>query len=249
MDIKLDKLLPVFILVRPQLIENVGAVARSMLNFGFSNLRIVNPREEFPNEKAVALASGAGRVLDQAQIFNSVVDACKDLNQVWATSARTRYKFNEVVSPETGAKIIFDACQKGQRIGILFGGERAGLSNEELFISKKIIKVGTNPEFSSLNLAQSVLLLAYQLSLSELKPTNFLSENKENKLNKANYDELSSFVSRIETELDNTGFFYPEGKKKRMKTRLRKLVYGLDFSKEDIKILHGVVKSLVKKDK
>ena len=244
----MDKLLPVFILVRPQLIENVGAVARGMLNFGFSNLRIVDPREKFPNEKAIALASGAARVLDKAQVFSNVIEACKDLNQVWATSARTRYKFNEVVTPEEASRTILEESKSGQKIGILFGGERAGLSNEELFISKKIIKVPTNPKFSSLNLAQSVLLVAYELSLCDIKRSFTLIDSKEDLSKKANYDEISSLVTRIETELDINGFFFPEGKKKRMKTRLRKLFYGLDLGKEDIKILHGVVKSLVKKD-
>ncbi len=244
----MDKLLPVFILVRPQLIENIGAVARGMLNFGFSNLRIVDPRESFPNEKAIALASGAGRVLDQAKVFSSVLDACKDLNQVWATSARIRYKFKEVVTPQEGSIAIVEESNKGQKIGILFGGERAGLSNEELFISKKIIRVPTNPKFSSLNLAQSVLLMAYQLSLCDLTGSFLSIDPNERILEKANYEEVSSFVERIETELEATGFFFPEGKKKRMKIRLRKLFYGLDLSKEDTKILHGVVKSLVKKD-
>ncbi len=244
----MDKLLPVFILVRPQLIENVGAVARGMLNFGFSNLRIVNPREKFPNEKAIALASGAARVLDQAKVFSNVLEACKDLNQVWATSARIRYKFDEIVTLEEASRTIINESVSGQKIGILFGGERAGLSNEELFISKKIIQVPTNPKFSSLNLAQSVLLMAYQLSLCDIKSSLILSDSKEDPTQKANYDEISSLMARIETELDKSGFFFPEGKKKRMKTRLRKLFYGLDLRKEDIKILHGVVKSLVKKD-
>ena len=244
----MHKVLPVFILVRPQLIENVGAVARGMLNFGFYNLRIVDPREEFPNEKAIALASGAARVLDQAKVFSNVIEACKDLNQVWATSARTRYKFNEVVTPEEGSRIILNESRSGQKIGILFGGERAGLSNEELFISKKIIRVPTNPNFSSLNLAQSVLLMAYQLSICDIEGSFTQIKPKENSSEKARYEEISNFVERIETELDAGGFFFPEGKKKRMKTRLRKLFYGLDLGKEDIKILHGIVKSLVKKE-
>ena len=227
--------------------ENMGAVARAMLNFGFLNLRLVSPRENHLSDRALAMAAGAGRVLDQAQVFENLADACKDINEVLATSARDRYKYKDVVDPIVGCDTIFNTCARGYKVGILFGGERAGLSNEDLFLAKKLIRIPSNPIFSSLNLAQSVLLICYQLNSCSIgKNANIVQAEISD--TKANYEEIQAFVTKLEKELDIKNFFHPEGKKKRMKTRLRKLIYGLELSKEDVKIFQGVLKSLVKKD-
>ena len=243
----MQKLNPVFILVNPQMAENIGAAARAMLNFGFLNLRLVRPRENHLSDRALAMAAGAGRVLDQAQVFKNVADACKDLNEVLATSARDRYKYKDVIDPIMGCNTIFQSCISGFKVGILFGGERTGLSNEDLFVAKKLIRIPSNPIFSSLNLAQSVLLISYQLNVCSLKKNAKASHNNV-PISKANYEEMQAFATRLETELDKKNFFYPEGKKKRMKTRLRKLIYGLELNKEDVKIFHGVLKALIKKN-
>ena len=227
--------------------ENVGAVARAMLNFGFLNLRLVSPRENHLCDRALAMAAGAGRVLDQAQVFENLADACKDLNEILATSARDRYKYKEVVDPIIGCDSIFQSCARGYKVGILFGGERAGLANEDLFLAKKLIRIPSNPIFSSLNLAQSVLLICYQLNICFIEKNINIAQAKLSDT-KANYEEIQAFVAKLEKELDKQKFFHPEGKKKRMKTRLRKLIYGLELSKEDVKIFQGVLKSLVKKD-
>ena len=242
----MHKLNPVFILVKPQMAENVGAVARAMLNFGFLNLRLVSPRENHLSDRALAMAAGAGKVLDQAQVFENLADACKDLNEILATSARDRYKYKDVVDPIIGCDTIFKNCARGYKIGILFGGERAGLSNEDLFLAKKLIRIPSNPTFSSLNLAQSVLLICYQLKVRFIGKIEKVSQAKLSST-KANYEEIQAFMTKLENELDKQNFFHPEGKKKRMKTRLRKLIYGLELSKEDVKIFQGVLKSLVKK--
>ena len=243
----MQKLNPVFILVNPQMAENIGASARAMLNFGFLNLRLVSPRENHLSERALAMAAGAGRVLDNAQVFENVADACKDLNEVLATSARERYKYKDVVDPISGCDTIFHSSASGFKVGILFGGERAGLSNEDLFLAKKLIRIPSNPIFSSLNLAQSVLLISYQLNVHALEKSQGLSQ-ADVPVTRANYEEMQAFAKRLEDELDNKKFFYPEGKKKRMKTRLRKLIYGLELNKEDVKIFHGVLKALIKKN-
>ena len=243
----MQKLNPVFILVNPQMAENIGAAARAMLNFGFLNLRLVGPRENHLSDRALAMAAGAGRVLDQAQVFDNVSDACKDLNEVLATSARARYKYKDVLDPIMGCNNIYQSCISGVKVGILFGGERAGLSNEDLFLAKKLIRIPSNPIFSSLNLAQSVLLIAYQLNIFSIEKNTEPSQNNI-PISKANYEEMQAFAMRLESELDKKKFFFPEGKKKRMKTRLRKLIYGLELSKEDIKIFHGVLKALIKKN-
>ena len=111
----MHKLNPVFILVNPQMAENIGAVARAMLNFGFQNLRLVSPRENHLSDRALAMAAGAGRVLDQAQVFENLGDACKDLNEILATSARDRYKYKDVVDPIIGCKTIFQSCLEGYK--------------------------------------------------------------------------------------------------------------------------------------
>ena len=227
--------------------ENMGAVARAMLNFGFLNLRLVNPRENHLSDRALSMAAGAGRVLDHAQVFENLADACKDLNEVLATSARDRYKYKDVVDPIVGCDTIFQNCARGYKVGILFGGERAGLSNEDLFLAKKLIRIPSNPIFSSLNLAQSVLLICYQLNICSIEKNINIAQTKLSDT-KANYEEIQAFVTKLEKELDKQKFFHPEGKKKRMKTRLRKLIYGLELSKEDVKIFQGVLKSLVRKD-
>ena len=239
---------PVFILVKPQMAENVGAVARAMLNFGFLNLRLVSPRENHLCERALAMAAGAGRILDQAQVFENLADACKDLNEILATSARDRYKYKAVVDPIIGCNKVLQNCARGYKVGILFGGERAGLSNEDLFLAKRLIRIPSSPIFSSLNLAQSVLLICYQLNICSIGKNKKNYSQTELSDTKANYEEIQAYLTRLENELDKRNFFYPEGKKKRMKTRLRKLIYGLALSKEDVKIFQGVLKSLVKKD-
>ena len=243
----MHKLNPVFILVNPQMAENIGAVARAMLNFGFKNLRLVNPRENHLSDRALAMAAGAGRVLDQAQVFENLGDACKDLNEIFATSARDRYKYKDVVDPIIGCDTIFQNCLEGYKIGILFGGERAGLSNEDLFLAKRLIRIPSNPIFSSLNLAQSVLLICYQLNVCSLEKSAG-SPQTNVPITKANFEEMQALATKLEDELDKKKFFYPEGKKKRMKTRLRKLIYGLELNKEDVKIFHGVLKALIKKN-
>lgn len=243
----MHKLNPVFILVNPQMAENIGAVARAMLNFGFQNLRLVNPRENHLSDRALAMAAGAGRVLDQAQVFENLGDACKDLNEILATSARDRYKYKDVVDPIIGCETIFQSCSEGYKTGILFGGERAGLSNDDLFLAKRLIRIPSNPIFSSLNLAQSVLLICYQLNICFLERSAGSSQTNV-PITKANYEEMQVLATKLEDELDKKRFFYPEGKKKRMKTRLRKLIYGLELNKEDVKIFHGVLKALIKKN-
>ena len=146
-----------------------------------------------------------------------------------------------------GCDTIVKSCNSGVKVGILFGGERAGLSNEDLFLAKKLIRIPSNPIFSSLNLSQSVLLISYQLNIFSLNKNAESSQNNV-PLSKANYEEMQAFAIRLENELDKRKFFYPEGKKKRMKTRLRKLIYGLELSKEDVKIFHGVLRALIKKN-
>ena len=153
---------PAIILVAPQLGENIGAVARAMLNCGLTDLRLVNPRDGWPNPAAEAMASGAVVVLEQARVFDTVEAAIADLQAVYATTARGRDMLKPVVTPRQAVTEIHQHSQIGQRCGILFGPERAGLSNEDLVYADAALMVPLHPGFSSLNLAQAVLLVAYE---------------------------------------------------------------------------------------
>ncbi|MEY4873112.1 MAG: hypothetical protein RLZZ563_2442, partial [Pseudomonadota bacterium] len=149
---------PVFVLVRPQMGENIGAAARAMLNFGLERMRIVAPRDGWPNPKAVAMASGAGRLLDHAGLFGDVQGAIADCDYVFATTARGRELVKPVVTPERAMEMARAMAAAGKRVGVLFGPERAGLENEDVALANAIVTVPVNPEFPSLNLAQCALL-------------------------------------------------------------------------------------------
>lgn len=153
---------PAFVLIRPQMGENIGAAARGMWNFALDHMRITSPRDGWPNQKAIAMASGAGRLLDHAQLYQTTKDAVADCTYVYATTARPRGLTKPVLSPEAA---MVDAARRiaaGQNVAVMFGPERAGMENDDIALSNAIINVPVNPDFSSLNLAQCVLLCAYE---------------------------------------------------------------------------------------
>lgn len=153
---------PAIILVEPQLGENIGMVARAMANFGLSELRLVNPRDGWPSEKARAAASKADHVIDGTRVFETLEEAIKDLNFVYATTARERYGFKPVRAPVTAADTLRTKFKAGEKTGILFGRERWGLTNEEVALADEIVTFPVNPAFASLNIAQAVLLMSYE---------------------------------------------------------------------------------------
>ena len=153
---------PAIILVHPQLGENIGMVARAMANFGLAELRLVNPRDGWPSEKAISAASKADHVIDAARVFTSLEEAVADLNFVYATTARDRYGYKEVRSPVVAANTLRQRFRAGEATGILFGRERTGLTNEEIALADELVTFPVNPAFASLNLAQAVLLMSYE---------------------------------------------------------------------------------------
>ncbi|MCK5499704.1 MAG: RNA methyltransferase, partial [Tritonibacter mobilis] len=157
-----DRPQPHFVLVRPQMGENIGGAARAMWNFGLDRMRIVAPRDGWPNQKAVAMASGAGRLLDEAQLAQDLPEALADCTYVFATTARPRELTKPVFSPEGAMKKAAELLRQGEKVAVLFGPERAGLENDDIAKANAIITVPVNPEFASLNLAQCVLLTAYE---------------------------------------------------------------------------------------
>lgn len=236
---------PVFILVRPQMGENIGAAARAMLNFGLERMRVVGPRDGWPNPKAVAMASGAGRLLDHAGLFADLPGAIADCDFVFATTARGRELVKEVVTPERAMEMARAMGAAGKRVGVLFGPERAGLENDDIIRANAIVTVPVNPEFPSLNLAQCVLLLGYEWrrqagdvvpSVMELARTEF-----------AKREEVDRLADHFEERLDAAGFFFPDTKVEGMKANLRNMWGRLGLTRAEVQTFHGMLRQIAYK--
>lgn len=233
---------PVFILVRPQMGENIGAAARAMLNFILVRLRIVDPRDGWPNPKAVAMASGAGRLLDHAGLFPTVAEAIRDCDYVFATTARGRELTKPVMTPERAMAHGRALTGEGRRVGILFGPERTGLENEDVALANAIVTVPVNPEFFSLNLAQCVLLLAYEWRRQH-------DETPPEVIDMARVDfasglEVEKLGDHFEEKLEAAGFFFPPEKAPGMKLNLRNMWARLPLTRADVQTLHGMLRQI-----
>ncbi len=230
---------PTIILVEPQMGENIGATARAMWNFGLDRLRIVKPRDGWPNQKAVAMASGAGRLLDEASIFKNTNDAISDLTYIFSTSARIRGLQKDVSSPKLAMKKARLLIEKGERVGVIFGAERAGLSNKDMALSNEIISIPVNPNFPSLNLSQSILLNAYEWRNGGEDP-----EQKINQPKLAKIGDINVMIEAYETDLERKGFFWPADKSASMRLHFKSLFSSLSLSEADVRIFHGIRKAL-----
>ena len=235
---------PVFVLVRPQMGENIGAAARAMWNFGLSNMRLVDPRDGWPNQKAVAMASGAGRVLDAAQITEDVPEALGDCAYVFATTARRRELTKPVMTPERAMAHARALSANGKRVGVLFGPERAGLENDDVARANAIISVDVNPDFPSLNLAQCVLLVGYEWRrLQGAAPPEAMEWGGSEP---ATAIEVEKLAEHYEQRLDTAGFFFPEPKAEGMKINLRNFWSRLPMTRADVQMLHGMLRQMVR---
>lgn len=234
---------PVIILVEPQLGENIGMVARAMANFGLSELRLVNPRDGWPNEKAIATASKADHVINAVQVFEKLDHAIGDLTFVMATTARERDNFKPVRGPVEAGRALRTRSGAGQRTGILFGREKFGLYNEEVGLADEIVTFPVNPAFASLNIAQAVLLMSYEWMKSGLEQetdTNFRGpENPP-----APKEQLQGLFNHLEDALEARGYFRPKPKKPKMVDNLRAVLTRPGFSEAELKVLRGIVASL-----
>ena len=232
------------ILVRPQMGENIGAAARAMWNFGLDRMRVVAPRDGWTNERAVAMASGAGRLLDQARLFDSTADAIADCNYVFATTARHRGLTKPIMTPERAMQYTRGLLEQGQKVGILFGPERAGLENDDVARANAIISVPVNPAFSSLNLGQSVLLTAYEWRRQVEQAVPEVMEMVKTEF--AEGLEIEKLGDHFEERLQAAGFFFPEAKADRMKLALRNMWARLPLTRADVQTLHGMLRQLVR---
>lgn len=233
---------PAIILCEPQLGENIGTTARAMANFGLWDLRLVNPRDGWPNERAVAAASRADHVIDRVRVFDSVEAAISDLSLVHATTARRRDMQKEVVGPEESAQRMVAHVGGGAGAGLLFGRERWGLYNEEVALADSIVTLPVEPAFASLNIAQAVLLMAYEWRRQSEAGTDLpFSGGLEAT---APREELLGLFGHLEETLDRTGFFKTADKRPTMVTNLRAIFSRADLTGQEIRTLRGVISSI-----
>ncbi len=232
---------PAVILVRPQMGENIGAAARAMWNFGLDRMRLVAPRDGWPNPKAVAMASGAARVIDTAMLVETTEAALADLNVVYATTARSRDLTKEVLTPEVAMARARALVAEGAKVGVMFGPERAGLENDDIVRATSLISVPVNPAFGSLNLAQCVLLTAYEWRRQGV------SVEVGDDIGRATGIEVQKLGEHLEARLETAGFFWPEDKAASMVANLRNMLSRLPLTEADVRLLHGVVRALAEK--
>ena len=228
---------PVIVLVRPQLGENIGKAARAMLNFGLIELRLVTPRDGWPNPSAGPAASGADIVLEQARVYDSVADAVADCAHVYATTVRKRGVTKPAVTPEVAATAIH---RDPARSAILFGPERSGLETDDVALARSIITVPINPEFGSLNLAQAVILVAYEWS----KGQSLASPPETDLPDPAPQEELDGMIAQLDALLQDANFFFPPDRTPTTRRTLRTLLTKPGWSTQEVRTFRGVLSAL-----
>src|SRR6201996_1012199 len=233
---------PVVILVEPQLGENIGMAARAMGNFGLTRLRIVNPRDGWPNVHARRAAAGAEHILDEVMLYDPVEQAVADCSLLFATTARAHDQAKPVVAPEAAAREISAEIAGGATVGILFGRERYGLQNEEVALADRIITFPVNPGFASLNLAQAVLLIGYEWF--KLATQGALPFAMPERSERASQHQMQAFFDNLVRELDKVEFLRPAEKRDTMLVNLRNIFTRMEPTKQDMHTLHGVVMAI-----
>ena len=239
-----DVITPAMILVRPQMGENIGGAARAMWNFGLDRMRVVAPRDGWPNQKAVAMASGAGRLLDEAGLFSTVREAVADCDFVFATTARMRGITKPIMTPERAMEHARALVAEGKKVGVMFGPERAGLENEDVVEANAIVTVPVNPAFASLNLAQAVLLMSYEWGRQTTETPPEVMEMA--KTDWAGHVEVEKLGDHYEEVMEEAGFFFPETKAAGMKRTLRNLWSRMPMTRADVQVFHGVLRQMVR---
>ena len=229
---------PVIVLVRPQLGQNIGKSARAMLNFGLTELRLVDPRDGWPNPDAGPSASGADVVLEQAKVFATTAEAIADCSQVFASTVRRRDLVMPVVGPDEMAEQIITSSG---RSAILFGPERSGLETEEVALANAIVTVPINPEFASLNLAQAVILLAYEWS----KRGALVQPPAKDLEASAPHGEIDGLIGHLNGELDAKGYFHPPSRRQATENTLRTIFTKTGWSSREVKAVRGIIRALV----
>jgi tRNA/rRNA methyltransferase len=232
---------PVVVLVEPQLGENIGAAARAMANFGLSRLRVVSPLQGWPNERARVMAAGADRVLDAAQVYDSLAAAIADCHFVLATTARVHDQAKPVISAQDAAAQIAPRVAAGETAALVFGRERIGLENEEVARADAIVTLPVNPAFASLNLAQAVVIVCYEWFKQAGGELPFSMPEKSPPAAK---QQLDAFFADLDRELEKVEFFRPEEKRGTMQINLHNIFRRMQPTQQDIRTLHGVINAI-----
>ena len=229
---------PIIVLVRPQLGQNIGKAARAMLNFGLTEMRLVAPRDGWPNPDAGPAASGADIVLEQARVFDAVEDAIADCSSVYASTVRRRDLVMPVIGPEAMADQI---ASSRERTAILFGPERSGLETEEVALANAIVTVPINPKFASLNLAQAVILLAYEWS----KRSELAQPPAKELETPAPHGELEGLIQHLDQELAAKGYFHPPSRTQATRNTIRTIFTKTGWSSREVKAVRGIIRALI----
>lgn len=234
---------PVVVLVRPQLAENMGTAVRAMLNCGLAGLVVVDPRDNHLDPRAIAAASGAEAVLNSARVVATPEEAIDGLHRIYATTARRREMVKPILTPRQAAADMRERIGRGERCGILFGPERAGLTNDDVSMADAIIEVPLNPAFASLNLAQAVLLVAWEWFQSGTEAPASV-ELPTNGSRPATHGELLNLFEHLERELDDCGFLRVLDKRPSMVRNIRNMFERTGLTEQEVRTLHGIVKEL-----
>ena len=236
---------PTIILVRPQLPENIGMASRAMLNFGFTDLTIVAPRDEFPSVESISASSGASEVIfPTAKVFDGLKPALKDFHYIVATSARPRDQAIDVLPPAASLDEITQAMARGDRVGIMFGPERTGLTNDDIVYAHHILEFPTNPTFPSLNLAGSVLLFCYSwvqaMAAKQQAPRPAFTDT-------ASVESRDYFINRLLTTLEKNDFFKSPPMKPALSRNIAQMISRANFSEQEIRTWQGIISNLLEK--
>jgi tRNA/rRNA methyltransferase len=235
---------PAIILSEPQLGENIGACARAMANFGLFDLRLVKPRDGWPNPKAEAMAAGAAELVAGARVYDSVAEAIGPLRLVYAATARDRAMAKPVLTPAEGARRLREACRAGIESAVLFGNERAGLTNDEVALADCVITIPTDPGFSSLNLGQAVLLVSYEwFKTGDETPPSRIDHGAALPAPK---EELIRLFEHLEGELEKSGFLFPPGNRPGMIRNLRSILHRAELTDQEVRTLRGAIVALTR---
>ena len=238
---------PVVVLVEPQLGENIGMAARAMLNFGLTEMRLVRPREPWPNAHAVNASAGADVVIEGVRVFDSTAEAVADIHRLAATTARLRDMVKTVETPRRWAAAVRGAAAANERCGILFGRERSGLHNDDLALAGTLVNVPANPAFSSINLAQSVLLLGYEWHMAGGAEAPNAIVRKGPGAQPATQAQIIAFYQHLEDELDTCGFLRVAEKRPSMVRNIRNIFNRIRLTDQELRTLRGIITCLTEK--
>jgi len=238
---------PAVILVRPQLGENIGMCCRAMLNNGLQDLRLVQPRDGWPSDKARAAASGADIVVDTVRVFETTAEAIADLQRVFAATARPRDSDQSVMTPKDAAPEIHASARDGIKTGVLFGPEAKGLANEDVMMADTIIAVPLNPAFKSLNLAQAVFCIGYEWHQAGLDVDAWRESASTRDSIPATKQELLYMFEHLEDELDKCGFLRPPEKRPAMVQNIRNMFQRAQLTDQEVRTMRGIISGLVRK--